>query len=112
MPQNGGQLRKGPKPAFLITIDTEGDNLWAKPKTILVENAKHIERFQRLAERYGLKPTYLTNWEMVESPVFRQLGRAALARKACEIGMHLHAWNSPPIEPLTPDDDRFHPYLI
>jgi hypothetical protein len=26
--------------------------------------------------------------------------------------MHLHAWNSPPLLPLTDDDDRHHPYLI
>src|SRR5215470_17652452 len=26
--------------------------------------------------------------------------------------MHLHAWNSPPLEPLTDDDFHHHPYLI
>ncbi len=26
--------------------------------------------------------------------------------------MHLHAWNSPPTEPLTADDWRHKPYLI
>jgi hypothetical protein len=34
------------------------------------------------------------------------------ARGAGEIGMHLHAWNSPPLEPLTSDDFRYQPYLI
>ena len=34
-----------------------------------------------------------------------------LARKAGEIGMHLHAWNTPPLEPLTEDDFQHHPYL-
>jgi hypothetical protein len=35
-----------------------------------------------------------------------------LQRGAAEIGMHLHAWNSPPIVPLTDNDYRHQPYLI
>src|SRR5262249_17061006 len=27
------------------------------------------------------------------------------------VGMHLHAWNSPPLQPLTHDDFGFQPYL-
>ncbi len=27
------------KPAFLLTIDTEGDNLWARPSKITTENS-------------------------------------------------------------------------
>jgi hypothetical protein len=29
-----------------------------------------------------------------------------IARGTAEVGMHLHAWNSPPTEPLTADDWR------
>src|SRR2546421_741669 len=46
---------------FIITVDTEGDDLWSRAR---------------------------------------------------EIGMHLHAWNSPPLLPLTDDDLRHQPYLI
>lgn len=35
-----------------------------------------------------------------------------IARGTAEVGMHLHAWNSPPTEPLTADDWRHKPYLI
>lgn len=98
--------------AFLITVDTEGDNLWAKPRSVTTRNATYLPRFQDLCEKYGLKPTYLTNWEMARSGEFQSFGRDVLARGAGEIGMHLHAWNSPPIVPLTEDDDRHAPYLI
>ncbi len=98
--------------AFLVTVDTEGDNLWARPHQITTKNAAFIPRFQALCEKYGLKPTYLTNWEMARSPAFVELGRDILRRGVAEIGMHLHAWNSPPIVPLTADDDRHAPYLI
>jgi hypothetical protein len=100
------------RPAFLITIDTEGDNLWARPREITTRNAEYLPRFQQLCERYGLVPTWLVNHEMAQCPIFRAFGREVLHRRAGEIGAHLHAWNSPPLVPLTEDDLRFQPYLI
>ena len=100
------------RPAFLITIDTEGDNLWAAPREITTRNAAFLPRFQSLCEAHSLKPTYLTNYEMVCSPVYQEFARDVLKRGTAEIGMHLHAWNSPPIQPLTQDDYRYQPYLI
>jgi hypothetical protein len=100
------------RPCFQVTIDTEGDNLWARPLTATTRNAEYLPRFQRLCEKYALKPTYLVNWEMAHSPVFRELGHDILKRSTGEIGMHLHAWDSPPIIPLTANDAEQHPYLI
>ena len=100
-------------PAFVITIDTERDNAWARSGISTTENAKYLPRFQDLCEKHGLKPTYLTTYEMARDPDFVRFARAAEARKAAEVGMHLHAWDSPPVErPLTPNDERFHPYLM
>lgn len=98
--------------AFIITIDTEGDDLWARPLEITTRNAEYLPRFQSLCERFRFKPVYLTNYEMAMSDCFTEFARDAIARGTCEIGMHLHAWNSPPLVPLTGDDFRFQPYLI
>ena len=98
-------------PAFLITVDTEGDNLWSRPRTITTRNAEYLPRFQSLCEKSRLKPTYLVNWEMANCPAFQEFGRGVIARNAGEIGMHLHAWNSPPEYSLTADDYQFQPYL-
>jgi hypothetical protein len=100
------------RPAFLITIDTEGDDLWSAPREITTRNAAFLSRFQTLCERHGLKPTWLTNYEMATSPRFQGFMQDALRRGTAELGMHLHAWNSPPIVPLTEDDFRYQPYLI
>ena len=100
------------KPFFLITIDVEGDNLWSKHRKITTRNADFLPRFQSLCESFGLKPTYLTDYEMANSPAFQDLGRDVIKNKTGEIGMHLHAWNTPPIEPLTEDDYDYVPYLI
>jgi hypothetical protein len=97
---------------FIITIDAEGDNLWAGPREITTRNAEYLPRFQALCERYRFKPVYLANYEMVMSDFFVEFARDVAARNAGEIGMHLHAWNSPPLVPLTDDDIRYHPYLI
>ena len=102
----------GAKPAFLITMDTEGDNLWSKPALPTTENSKFLPRFQALCERHGLKPTWLTNWEMANCPVFHEFGRDVQRRNAGEIGMHLHGWDTPPLVPLTDNDSKYHPYLF
>ena len=91
---------------FIITIDTEGDDLWTKKitrqglKEITTTNAENLERFQLLCEKYKFIPTYLVNYEMSQSEPFQQLGRSASMSNKAEIGMHMHAWNSPPIEHL------------
>jgi hypothetical protein len=100
------------RPSFLLSIDTEGDDVWAKPRPALTRNAETLPRFQQLCERHGLRPTYLTNWEMANCPVFQELGRDVLRRNAAEIGMHLHGWDSPPIVPLSSDDAEHQPYLF
>jgi hypothetical protein len=97
---------------FIITIDTEGDDLWRKPHEIGTRNVAYLPRFQALCEKFRFPPVYLTNYEMAMSHEFVEFGRDLTARGAGEIGMHLHAWNSPPIEPLTRDDYLHQPYLI
>ena len=76
---------------FIITIDTEGDNLWARPREITTRNAQYLPRFQSLCERFRFKPVYLTNYEMALSDVFVEFARDVVARGAGEIGMHLPA---------------------
>lgn len=97
---------------FLITVDTEGDDLWSKPRAVSTRNAAYLPRFHELCVRYGLKPTYLTNWEMVKSQEFREFGNHVIRTCTGEVGMHLHAWNSPPEYLLTSDDQFYQPYLI
>ncbi len=100
---------------FLISIDTEGDNLWSwkKGEEITTDNAWYLRRFQDLCNSYGFKPTYLTNYEMASSKVFVDFAKGALKSNCCSIGMHLHAWNSPPLVELSNlHDAPGAPYLI
>lgn len=95
---------------FIITIDTEGDNQWADTKEIFTTNTKGLPRFQDLCNRYGYKPVYLTNYEMACDDEFVEFGKTCMHENQCEIGMHLHAWSSPPLEyKITERNDK--PYL-
>lgn len=97
--------------SFIITIDVEGDNLWSKPDIITTSNSLFIPRFHNLCEKYEFKPTYLVNYEMIQDPFFQDFAKKKLSENVAEVGMHLHAWNSPPISPLTVNDHLYHPYL-
>ncbi len=98
---------------FIITVDTEGDNLWGYKEgdVVRTNNAEYIPRFQQLCEKYGFKPVYLTNYEMAMNDNFVREARKWLDEDKCEIGIHLHAWNNPPIYNIKGVYDG-NPYLI
>ncbi|CAJ0992665.1 hypothetical protein NVIRPANT_00740 [Pantoea sp. Nvir] len=49
---------------------------------------------------------------MAMDPAYVEFASDVVVRNQGEVGMHLHAWNSPPQTPLTDDDWRWQPYLI
>ncbi len=100
---------------FIITIDTEGDNLWKHRlgHTITTKNTRYIPRFQDLCNRFNFKPVYLTNYEMAQDDYFVAFAQEALVKEICEIGLHIHAWNTPPCYVLKQGfTDYGLPYLI
>ena len=101
------------KKNFIITVDTEGDNLWDyKPGTpITTENTRFLPRFQALCNEYGFKPVYLTNYEMASDANFVKMASGWCNSRGCEIGLHLHAWNNPPFYQLK-GQYNYNPYLI
>ncbi len=109
------------KKKFIITIDTEGDYIWNR-KTwsrnsikhrITVRNGAYLERFQRLCEKYDLKPTYLVDYEMTTSEPFVEMAKDGLKRGTLEIGMHMHGWTAPPYYELKrgTKSGGNHPYI-
>jgi hypothetical protein len=52
------------KKPFFITVDTEGDNGWDRPRIYETKNAQGVARFQKFCESFGFKPIWLTNYEM------------------------------------------------
>ena len=97
---------------FIITVDTEGDNLWTSHhgEPITTYNTKFLLRFQNLCNEYGFKPVYLTNYEMANDKNFAIMAEQWLKTCQCEIGLHVHGWNNPPYYPLK-GDKYAHAYL-
>jgi hypothetical protein len=85
--------------ALIVTIDTEEEGLWSgqfDPATATVRNIAGVPRFQQVCDAFGLAPTYLVN-----SPVATSAEAVAVLREIqdsgrCEIGAHIHPWNTPP----------------
>ena len=98
---------------FIITVDTEGDNLWhyKKGQKITTENTLFIPRFQELSNKYGFKPVWLTNYEMVCDDRYVEFIKPMMERGLCEVGIHIHAWNNPPLYDLNGHYGG-NPYLI
>jgi hypothetical protein len=97
---------------FVITLDTEPDNEWGRPPVATTENARFVPRFHELCQRAGgFKITYLMTLEMAEDPFLRDYLVPRLRAGECEVGAHLHPWNTPPLVEVTDDDTKHHPYL-
>lgn len=99
---------------FIITIDTEGDNLWEwkEGSAIRTENTNYLPRFQKLCNTYHFIPTWFCNYEMINDERFVSFVKNHMSRGECEIGMHLHAWNTPPKYELLKAENGGLPYLI
>lgn len=98
---------------FIITMDTEGDNLWnwKNGDKITTNNTQYLQRFQNLCNNYAFKPVWLTNYEMIMDPNYVDFIKEVEENRQGELGMHLHAWNTPPEYEL----ERYQngaPYLI
>ena len=98
---------------FIITIDTEGDNQWDwKPgKKITTNNTDYLKRFQSLCDKYSYKPVWLSNYEMIQDDNYVKFIKDVVESGRGEIGMHLHAWSTPPHYDL-PIEKNGAPYLI
>lgn len=99
------------KKTFLITIDTEADNQWDLSHGITTENARFLPRFQELCEKYHFKPVWLVNYEMAMDDFLVGYMKEKQKEGLCEVGMHLHAWHTPPEYPLERQNNH-REYLI
>jgi hypothetical protein len=83
---------------LLLTIDTEEDNWLPTRDGITVENIRAVPRLQSIFDRYGVRPTYLTTYQVAIVPWAAEVLRQIADSGAAEIGTHLHPWNTPPFE--------------
>lgn len=84
-------------PRLLFTVDVEEDMpLWKVTDPITTENARALPKLHQLCEGLGARPTYLCDYPMITQKESGAIIRELYQRKNCEIGTHLHPWNTPP----------------
>lgn len=97
---------------FIITVDTECDNQWDTNALQETKNAYFIPRFQELCEAFDFYPVYLVDYVMANNQFLCNYLKQKRDEKKCEIGMHLHAWNTPPFCDLDSKKGFGRPFLI
>ena len=96
---------------LIVTVDTEEEGLWSgsfRSFNNTVANIKGIPAFQAICDNHNLAPVYLVDSPVVESDVACKLLDTINLRGGCEIGSHLHPWNT---LPTTKPVDSYHSYM-
>ena len=87
------------RPLLLFTIDVEEDMPdWMITDPITVGNVEALPRLARLCAELGVRPTYLCTYPVVTERSSARILRRLHAAGDCEIGTHLHPWNTPPYQ--------------
>lgn len=86
-------------PLLVFTVDVEEDMPdWGITDPISVANVDALPRLAELCARHGVQPTYLCTYPVATQRSSARILRELFARGDCEIGSHLHAWNTPPFQ--------------
>jgi hypothetical protein len=100
-------------PLLLFTVDVEEDMPgWEVTDPVTVSNALGLPRVAELCARLGVRPTWLCTYPMATEAESANVLGELHARGDCEIGTHLHPWNTPPFGPVPgrAGDERRHAY--
>jgi hypothetical protein len=97
---------------FAITVDTEEEWDWSSGYPTGAPRCANIERlpeFQDACDRYGAAVTYFVNHAVLADFAARRVIIELSRRPRVEIAMHIHPWNTPPLQPVekVPERDSF-----
>ena len=82
---------------LIITVDVEEDDWGYDSEAPTVENIKEIKKIQNIFDRYEIKPSYLVTFPVASCKFAVDELSEIISKNKCEIGSHLHPWNTPPI---------------
>lgn len=83
---------------FIISIDTEEDNWNDFFQVPTLKNIRRIPIIQEIFNQYDVHPTYLTTYTVACDETSVSILKPILDEGQCEIGTHLHPWNTTPFE--------------
>lgn len=103
------------RPKLLFTVDVEEDMPdWRITDPVTVENIRSMPRLDAVVREEGVRPTYLCDYPVVADPESSEILGGLGAAEDCELGTHLHPWNTPPYRgiPGVDADERTLPYYM
>ena len=88
---------------LVVTIDVEEDQWGIVPHgQATAKNVYRLPRLQALLNEFGIIPTYLVTYPVMQDSYAVGILREIVEAGECEIGAHCHPWNTPPFnEPLS-----------
>jgi hypothetical protein len=90
-----------PPTPFVVTVDTEEEWDWSSgypTGPTRTENIHRLPDFQAACDRVGAAVTYFVNHAVLADPAARRVILDLARRPRVEIGMHIHPWNTPPLQ--------------
>lgn len=88
-------------PQLLVVIDTEEEFDWTRPfsrHNRAVRSIQCQDLAQQIFDRFGLKPTYVMDYPVVDDAAAVAVIKGYYDSGRCEIGAHLQPWVNPPHE--------------
>jgi hypothetical protein len=93
-----------PSTLFSITVDTEEEWDWSsgyRTDSRDVSNIHALEKFQTACDELNAKVTYFVNHAVLANQTTARIICDLANRPNVEIGMHIHSWNTPPLNAET-----------
>src|SRR5690242_2767748 len=86
---------------LVVVVDTEEEFKWSSERSRdskSVKSLSQINRFQEIADRYGITPVYVVDYPVAsQREAYRALEEIHRSGR-CLMGAHLHPWVNPPFE--------------
>ena len=89
------------RPQLVVTVDVEPDRQWDDEPVLCLENLVRLPQLHQLLRDIGARPTYLVTYSVCTDLACAEMLSRFAHGNSCEIGAHLHPWDTPP---FLPDD--------
>jgi hypothetical protein len=87
-------------PLLVVVVDTEADFDWAagpQRQAAGVTSIKNLAQTQCIFQRYEVRPTFVLDYPVSNTPEGYEIVRDLYRSGVCEIGAHLQPWDNPPL---------------
>jgi hypothetical protein len=90
-----------PGPVAMVVIDAEEDFDWNTPvqgTQTSTTHMKNVRVLQHLLSAFGIVPTYLLTYPVLEDAEVVAILRRQVSKGQCIVGIQLHPWVTPPFD--------------